>query len=204
MRTTLCVRYPPETVACGAIYLAARLLLTPLPNSPPWWEVFDCTKTQMDEVSSLLSDLYTRDVAQYTPVSEEDPATEILCPAVATIDSASTEDTPKEESQKGAVGQRKADSGESKQRSEGTRRDESPHRNRSSGSRSQSRGSRSRNRNRSRSRSRSRDHRSRSRRRSRSREYSDKDVTKQRGRGNGERYGSRRSRSREYHRGHRR
>jgi len=41
LRTTLCVRYPPETIACGAIYLAGRVLQRPLPEDPPWWTLFD-------------------------------------------------------------------------------------------------------------------------------------------------------------------
>ncbi|XP_053378656.1 cyclin-L1-like [Mercenaria mercenaria] len=35
-RTDVFVRYNPETIACACIWLAARQLQVPLPNSPPW------------------------------------------------------------------------------------------------------------------------------------------------------------------------
>jgi len=41
LRTNLFVRFPPETIACACIFLAARELKIPLCQSPPWWLVFD-------------------------------------------------------------------------------------------------------------------------------------------------------------------
>lgn len=39
----LCVRHTPETIACGALYIAARLLNFPLPTQVPWTQVFGVT-----------------------------------------------------------------------------------------------------------------------------------------------------------------
>eukprot|EP00291_Cryptomonas_curvata_P028921 CAMPEP_0172213474 /NCGR_PEP_ID=MMETSP1050-20130122/37613_1 /TAXON_ID=233186 /ORGANISM="Cryptomonas curvata, Strain CCAP979/52" /LENGTH=243 /DNA_ID=CAMNT_0012894311 /DNA_START=98 /DNA_END=825 /DNA_ORIENTATION=- len=40
-RTVHCVRFGPSVLACAAIYLAARDLKIALPESPPWWSLFD-------------------------------------------------------------------------------------------------------------------------------------------------------------------
>ncbi|XP_042434199.1 cyclin-L1-1-like isoform X2 [Zingiber officinale] len=53
LRTTLCVRFKSEVVACGVVYAAARRFQVPLPESPPWWEVFDADKAGIDEESPL-------------------------------------------------------------------------------------------------------------------------------------------------------
>jgi cyclin L len=39
LRLDLCVRYPPEAIACAALYLAARDTGFPLPTRSPWWAV---------------------------------------------------------------------------------------------------------------------------------------------------------------------
>lgn len=61
LRTTLCVRYPPEIVAVGCIYVAARMLQIPLPEEPePWWELFDATIYDIEEVCRSVLSLYSR------------------------------------------------------------------------------------------------------------------------------------------------
>lgn len=52
LNTNLCLQYRPEAIACGAIWLASKLLNYELPESPkPWWELF---KVRIDEVEGLL------------------------------------------------------------------------------------------------------------------------------------------------------
>ncbi|KAL9689400.1 hypothetical protein QQ045_009785 [Rhodiola kirilowii] len=58
LRTTLCVRFKSEVVACGVVYAAARRFQVPLPENPPWWKAFDAEKHQIDEVCRVLAHLY--------------------------------------------------------------------------------------------------------------------------------------------------
>mmetsp|Transcript_38289 Transcript_38289/g.68342 ORF Transcript_38289/g.68342 Transcript_38289/m.68342 type:complete len:409 (-) Transcript_38289:1988-3214(-) len=58
LRTTLCIRYPPETIACGAIYLAGRVLQRPLPENPPWWTLFDAQTEDLIHVCNTLAWMY--------------------------------------------------------------------------------------------------------------------------------------------------
>ncbi|KAL3642921.1 Cyclin-L1-1 [Castilleja foliolosa] len=71
LRTTLCVRFKSEVVACGVIYAAARRFQVPLPDNPPWWKAFDADKSGIDEVCRVLAHLYTHQKAQYLPVCKE-------------------------------------------------------------------------------------------------------------------------------------
>lgn len=71
LRTTLCVRFKSEVVACGVVYAAARRFKVPLPENPPWWKAFDAEKPQIDEVCRVLAHLYTLPKAQYLPVCKE-------------------------------------------------------------------------------------------------------------------------------------
>ncbi|CAJ1976255.1 unnamed protein product [Sphenostylis stenocarpa] len=50
LRTTLCVRFKSEVVACGVVYVAARRFQVPLPENPPWWKAFDGEKSGIDEI----------------------------------------------------------------------------------------------------------------------------------------------------------
>eukprot|EP00798_Chlamydomonas_sp_ICE-L_P010693 gene10693-12385_t len=71
LRTTLCVRFKSEVVACGAIFYAARKLEVPLPDSVPWWEVFNCKTDQLVDVVITLHELYSHPKAQYIHVSKD-------------------------------------------------------------------------------------------------------------------------------------
>ncbi|KAL5699269.1 hypothetical protein ACHQM5_030198 [Ranunculus cassubicifolius] len=71
LRTTLCVRFPSEVVACGVVYAAARRLRVPLPENQPWWMVFDADKEGIDEVCRVLAHLYSLPKAQYVSVCKE-------------------------------------------------------------------------------------------------------------------------------------
>ncbi|XP_022860522.1 cyclin-L1-1-like [Olea europaea var. sylvestris] len=71
LRTTLCVRFKSEVVACGDIYATARRFQVPLLENPPWWKAFDADKSGIDEVCRVPTHLYTLPKAKYIPVSKE-------------------------------------------------------------------------------------------------------------------------------------
>eukprot|EP00249_Psilotum_nudum_P023151 c28760_g1_i5 orf=413-1675(+) len=71
LRTTLCVRFKSEVVACGVVHLASRRFNVPLPESPPWWRVFNAEKSEIDEVSRVLANLYRQPKGCYIEVSKD-------------------------------------------------------------------------------------------------------------------------------------
>ncbi|KAL4606901.1 hypothetical protein ACB092_09G137300 [Castanea dentata] len=71
LRSTLCVRYKSEVVACGVVYAATRRFQVPLPWNPPWWKVFDADKSGIDEVCIVLAELYRLPKAKYIPVCKD-------------------------------------------------------------------------------------------------------------------------------------
>lgn len=71
LRTTLCVRFKSEVVACGVVYAAARRFQVPLPENPPWWKAFDGEKSGIDEVCKVLAHLYSLPKSQYIPVCKD-------------------------------------------------------------------------------------------------------------------------------------
>jgi hypothetical protein len=71
LRTTLCVRFKSEVVACGVVYAAARRHGVPLPEDPPWWTVFDADEAGIQEVCRVLAHLYSLPKAQYIPVYKD-------------------------------------------------------------------------------------------------------------------------------------
>lgn len=59
MRTLCCVLYAPEHVAVASIYLASRSLGIKLPEFPrPWYELFDASWTEIQEISRLILSVY--------------------------------------------------------------------------------------------------------------------------------------------------
>lgn len=71
LRTTLCVRFKSEVVACGVVYAAARRFQIPLPENPPWWKAFDAEKAGIDEVCRVLAHLYSLPKAKYISVCKD-------------------------------------------------------------------------------------------------------------------------------------
>lgn len=71
LRTTLSVRFKSEVVACGVVYAAARRFNVSLPESPPWWKVFDAEKGDIEEVCNVLANLYKKPKASYIEVSKD-------------------------------------------------------------------------------------------------------------------------------------
>lgn len=79
-RTNVCMKYAPEVICCAAIWFAARSLGIKLPShtTPPWWELFDSKKEDMDAVCATVTDLYARPRAHYVKL---DPPPEATKPA---------------------------------------------------------------------------------------------------------------------------
>lgn len=51
--------YPQSTMATACIYLVSRKAQVALPLEPtPWWQLFDCTETELHDIIELLLQLY--------------------------------------------------------------------------------------------------------------------------------------------------
>jgi hypothetical protein len=72
LRIPLCVRYKAEVVACGLLFLAARRRGVPMPENPPWWEVFGVSQNQLLDVAVALVDLQEQNKAVYVSVAGKD------------------------------------------------------------------------------------------------------------------------------------
>jgi hypothetical protein len=57
MRLPECVRFTPEVQACACIYLATAERAVALPRHPPWWQLFDATLPQIEEIAFRLKSL---------------------------------------------------------------------------------------------------------------------------------------------------
>jgi len=71
LRTTLCVRFKSEVIACGVVYAAARRRGIALPEDPPWWTVFDADEAGIQEVCRVLAHLYSLPKSEYIPVYKD-------------------------------------------------------------------------------------------------------------------------------------
>ncbi|CAA2972111.1 cyclin-T1-4-like [Olea europaea subsp. europaea] len=60
LRTCLCLQFKPHHIAAGAIFLAAKFLKVKLPSDGEkvWWQEFDVTPCQLEEVSNQMLELY--------------------------------------------------------------------------------------------------------------------------------------------------
>eukprot|EP00795_Rhopilema_esculentum_P007125 gene7125-12779_t len=70
LRTDVFLRFPPETIGCACIFLAARSLKISLPQRPPWWELFDSTYDDVEEISLTLLKLYARPKVRMNKLDE--------------------------------------------------------------------------------------------------------------------------------------
>ena len=62
LRTDLCTRYTPSTIACAAIYIGSRMAGVPLPEAPEeraWWHLFDATHQEIQDICSTMEHLYS-------------------------------------------------------------------------------------------------------------------------------------------------
>lgn len=65
LRTTLCVRFRAEVVACGVLFLASRRLKIPMPEHPPWWEAFKVSEENLTAVVRALLEVHELPPAEY-------------------------------------------------------------------------------------------------------------------------------------------
>ncbi|CAN6545567.1 unnamed protein product [Malus baccata var. baccata] len=65
LRTSLCLQFKPQHIAAGAIFLAAKFLRVKLPSDGEtiWWQEFDVTPRQLEEVSNQMLELYEQNRA---------------------------------------------------------------------------------------------------------------------------------------------
>jgi hypothetical protein len=91
LRGTLCVRRRAEVVACGALFAAARRLREPMPETPPWWEVFGVARGELAEVCAELDALAAMPRARYTAVSRGAAAVAAAAAAPAIAPAAAVE-----------------------------------------------------------------------------------------------------------------
>ncbi|CAL8072864.1 unnamed protein product [Orchesella dallaii] len=71
LRSNVFVRYTPEAIACACIYLSARILKIPLPNSPPWFVIFDTTEAQIIDICESILVLYERPKVNYEQLEKK-------------------------------------------------------------------------------------------------------------------------------------
>ncbi|CAM6035993.1 unnamed protein product, partial [Sphagnum compactum] len=62
--TSLCLQFKPHHIAVGAIFLGAKFLKVKLPSdgNKVWWQEFDITPQQLEEVSKQMLDLYEQNI----------------------------------------------------------------------------------------------------------------------------------------------
>ncbi|KAL9233112.1 hypothetical protein vseg_008147 [Gypsophila vaccaria] len=72
LRTSLCLQFESHHVAAGAIFLAAKFLKVKLPSDGEvvWWQEFDVTPRQLEEVSNQMLELYEQNKAPTNQGSE--------------------------------------------------------------------------------------------------------------------------------------
>ncbi|KAK9725708.1 hypothetical protein RND81_05G163900 [Saponaria officinalis] len=72
LRTSLCLQFKPHHIAAGAIFLAAKFLKVKLPSDGEkvWWQEFDVTPRQLEEVSNQMLELYEQSRPQPNQGSE--------------------------------------------------------------------------------------------------------------------------------------
>ncbi|XP_064611919.1 cyclin-L1-like [Liolophura sinensis] len=64
-RTDVFVKYQPEKIGCACIYLAARQLQIPLPNSPAWFSIFGVKEDEVQDICLSVLKLYARPKPNY-------------------------------------------------------------------------------------------------------------------------------------------
>ncbi|KAL1565626.1 cyclin-T1-3-like [Salvia divinorum] len=72
LRTSLCLQFKPHHIAAGAIFLAAKFLKVKLPSEGEkvWWQEFDVTPRQLEEVSNQMLELYEQNRVPQSQTSE--------------------------------------------------------------------------------------------------------------------------------------
>ena len=61
----LFVKYPPEKIACGCIFLACRVLGVATPCQPYWFEVLEAKPDEIFQIAQHIMSLYTFEKVGY-------------------------------------------------------------------------------------------------------------------------------------------
>ncbi|XP_010276770.1 PREDICTED: cyclin-T1-3-like [Nelumbo nucifera] len=79
LRTSLCLQFKPHHIAAGAIFLAAKFLKVKLPSDGEkvWWQEFDVTPRQLEEVSNQMLELYEQNRVPPSQGSEMEGSSQI-------------------------------------------------------------------------------------------------------------------------------
>ncbi|KAJ2379486.1 hypothetical protein IW150_000140 [Coemansia sp. RSA 2607] len=72
LRTPVYVCFQPETITCGVIYLAAYKSGIRLPESPPWWIIFDANGDDVVQVAKATESLYLRQWPKIMPLDNSE------------------------------------------------------------------------------------------------------------------------------------
>ena len=68
--TALCVRFKPQVIACGCIFLASRELGIALPSRPPWYRLVDgATRENLEVIAQTTLALHQLDEVEYKDLS---------------------------------------------------------------------------------------------------------------------------------------
>jgi len=61
--TMVCLQYKPHVIAVASIFLASRMLKMELPQiKKAWWEVFDTSMEQIEDIANQVLNLYDNQV----------------------------------------------------------------------------------------------------------------------------------------------
>mmetsp|Transcript_33380 Transcript_33380/g.46591 ORF Transcript_33380/g.46591 Transcript_33380/m.46591 type:complete len:298 (+) Transcript_33380:169-1062(+) len=58
LRTTLCLQYKPEPIACAAIYLAAEMMNHQMGRDGEWWHKFGTNRHEIEDICMQMLNLY--------------------------------------------------------------------------------------------------------------------------------------------------
>ncbi|XP_071781993.1 cyclin-L2-like [Centroberyx gerrardi] len=71
LRTDVFLRFSAETVACACIYLSARSLQIPLPDQPPWFQLFGALEEDLKEICRRILRLYCLPLVSFSSLLQQ-------------------------------------------------------------------------------------------------------------------------------------
>uniref|UniRef100_A0ACD5UST6 Uncharacterized protein n=1 Tax=Avena sativa TaxID=4498 RepID=A0ACD5UST6_AVESA len=109
LRTSLCLQFKPHHIAAGAIFLAAKFLKVKLPadGEKVWWQEFDVTPRQLEEVSNQMLELYEQNRVGPPPSQANDTegsSASVRAPVKEELPSHETHQAPRQSSVPGRHG----------------------------------------------------------------------------------------------------
>ncbi|CAL0334508.1 unnamed protein product [Lupinus luteus] len=114
LRTSLFLQFKPHHIAAGAIFLAAKFLKVKLPSEGDkvWWQDFDVTPRQLEEVSNQMLELYEQNKVSQVQGSEVEGSAGGGTQAAAKAPSADEEQASEQASSRSAAKQTSAENQE--------------------------------------------------------------------------------------------